>query len=156
MRPVIDHIHITVSDLTRAEKFYDKLLPILGFDFNNKEYDIVPEHEYRSIEYHDRNFSFGIVCPRREHADEKVSRRKPGAIHHLAFRAASREAVDKAYKKVLEIPAKIVHAPQYYPEYCEDYYAFFFKDSEGIEYEIVSFDRKKYFGKEVEYSEEIL
>lgn len=44
-----------------------------------------------------------------------------------------------------ELLAQIIHSPQYYPEYCSDYYALFFKDSEGIEYEIVSFDRGHYF-----------
>ena len=52
------------------------------------------------------------------------------------------------YLKIREIPAAIVHAPRYYPEYCPDYYAVFFKDSEGIEYEIVSFEREKYFQEE--------
>lgn len=27
LQPIIDHIDITVEDLTRAEKFYDRLLP---------------------------------------------------------------------------------------------------------------------------------
>lgn len=27
MRPMIDHMHITVAGLDRAESFYDKLLP---------------------------------------------------------------------------------------------------------------------------------
>ena len=35
-----------------------------------------------------------------------------------------------------ELPAQIIHSPQYYPEYCSDYYALFFKDSEGIEVSI--------------------
>ena len=42
-------------------------------------------------------------------------------------------------------PARILHAPRYWPEYCVDYYAFFFKDSEGIEYEVASFARDVYF-----------
>ena len=46
MKPMIDHIHITVTDLARAEVFYDKLLPLLGFDLSLKEYDEVPKHEY--------------------------------------------------------------------------------------------------------------
>lgn len=50
MRPVIDHIHITVEDIERAERFYDKLLPLLGFDLSLKEQDSVPEHEYRIVE----------------------------------------------------------------------------------------------------------
>jgi len=46
---------------------------------------------------------------------------------------------------VRRIPARILHAPRYWPEYCVDYYAFFFKDSEGIEYEVASFARDVYF-----------
>lgn len=46
--------------------------------------------------------------------------------------------------KIQELSVKIIH-PKYYPEYCSDYYVLFFKDSEKIEYEIVSFDRERYF-----------
>lgn len=28
MKPKIDHIHVTVADIKRAEAFYDQLLPI--------------------------------------------------------------------------------------------------------------------------------
>lgn len=145
MRPVIDHIHITVGDLDRAEGFYDKLLPMLGYDISLKEYDSVPEHEYRIVEYHNRWLSIGLVNQRQAYAQEKPSRRKAGALHHLAFHADSPEEVDFLYFKIKEIPAVIVHAPKYYPEYCPDYYAFFFRDPEGIEYEIVSFDWAGYF-----------
>lgn len=47
MQPAIDHIHITVSDLERTERFYDRFLPLLGFDLEPKETAQVPEHEYR-------------------------------------------------------------------------------------------------------------
>lgn len=147
MQPIIDHIHITVSDLRRAEKFYDKLLPLLGFDLKNKEFDEVPEHEYQIIEYHHRNFSFGLVNPRPVFSEDKISRRKPGALHHLAFFAESREEVDDLYRQISDIGARIVHKPQDYPEYCPDYYAFFFKDSEGIELEIAYFNRSGYFAE---------
>ncbi len=30
MKPIIEHINIAVWDLDRAEKFYDKLMPLLG------------------------------------------------------------------------------------------------------------------------------
>lgn len=133
MRPVIDHIHITVEDIERAERFYDKLLPLLGFDLSLKEQDSVPEHEYRIVEYHNHNFYIGLVNQRNAYKNEKLSRRKAGALHHLAFHADSPAEVDSLYSKIREIPAQIIHAPQYYPEYCPDYYALFFKDSEGIE-----------------------
>lgn len=147
MTPKIDHIDLTVTDLKRAEAFYDKLMPLLGFDPARKEYTQVPEHEYEIVEYHSGAFSLGLVSPRTAYAGDKVSRRRPGALHHLAFDAGSREAVDVLYDKVFAIPASIIHPPRFYPEYCGDYYAFFFKDTEGIELEIVHFDRERYFPK---------
>ena len=36
MEPVIDHVPVTVRDLRVAESFYDKLLPLLGFDLDRK------------------------------------------------------------------------------------------------------------------------
>lgn len=103
------------------------------------------EHEYRLIEYHSESLSIGLVNQRDAYKNEKVSRRKAGALHHLAFHAGSPEEVSDLYLKIKEIPAIIVHAPQYYPAYCSDYFAFFFKDSEGSGYEIISFARANYF-----------
>ena len=145
MKPPVDHIHITVEDLERAEKFYDRLLPLLGFDTKLKEADRVPGHEYKIIEYHHNLISIGLVNQRKACSREKPSRRKAGALHHLAFHAENREEVDAVYEEVRKLPTEIIHKPQYYPDYCPDYYAFFFKDSEGIEYEITSFDRDRYF-----------
>ena len=145
MKPRVDHIHITVEDLGRAEKFYDRLLPLLGFDTKLKEADRVPSHEYKIVEYHHNLISIGLVNQRKAYSREKPSRRKARALHHLAFHAENREEVDAVYEEVRKLPAEIVHKPQYYPDYCPDYYAFFFKDSEGIEYEVTSFDRDRYF-----------
>lgn len=151
IKPRIDHIHITVEDLERAERYYDRLLPLLGFDLSLKEHDHVPEHEYHIVEYHDRAFSIGLVNQREAYRGEKPSRRKAGALHHLAFRADGKAEVDALYEKIREIPQTVVvHAPRYYPEYAADYYAVFFKDPEGIEYEIVSLDREKYFPEQSE------
>lgn len=151
MKPLIDHIHITVEDIERAEIFYDQLLPLLGFDISLKEHDSVPEHEYKIVEYHNNLLSIGLVNQRAHYKLEKSSRRKAGALHHLAFHVDSPEEIDSLYMKIKAIPARIVHEPKYYPEYCEDYYALFFKDSEGIEYELVYFNRDKYFPKNGTY-----
>ncbi len=145
MKPVIDHIHMTVTDLDRAERFYDRLLPMLGFDLRHKAKDAVPGHEYEIVEYNHVSFSIGIVSPRKEYAMETVGRRKPGALHHLAFRVESSGEVDHLFERVATIPADIVHEPRLYPEYSADYYAFFFKDPEGIELEIVSLARERCF-----------
>lgn len=36
MEPIIDHIQITVKDMSIAVPFYDKLMPLLGFDIKSK------------------------------------------------------------------------------------------------------------------------
>jgi len=36
MTPIIDHTQITVKDLNIAENFYDKFLPVLGFDIKKR------------------------------------------------------------------------------------------------------------------------
>ena len=146
MPPVIDHIHITVKNLARAERWYDNFLPLLGFSLSDKETDRVPEHEYEIVEYSGPTLSVGLVNPRPGCGGQAVNRRRPGALHHLAFRVESPEEVDRLYEAVQKISGTVIlHPPQYYPEYCPDYYAVFFKDSEGIELEITAFDRPGYF-----------
>ncbi|WP_206082008.1 VOC family protein [Maribellus sediminis] len=137
MKPVIDHIQITVKDLDVAEKFYDAFFPILGFDISRKVKAFIPEHDFYVIEYSHELLAFAITSPREAFKNEEVHRRKPGALHHLAFRAESREEVDEAYRKLLEMKAVIVTPPKLYPEYSKTYYAVFFKDFENIKYEIV-------------------
>ena len=41
----------------------------------------------------------------------ELTRRKPGAFNHLAFKASSREAVDILYKGLKKIGAEIVTPP---------------------------------------------
>jgi len=137
MKPIIDHIQITVKDMKVAEEFYDKFLPILGFDINNKVGAMIEEHDFHVVEYTHNLLAFAITSPRKAFANDSVNRRKPGALHHLAFKAESRAEVDVAYKELLRIGAIIVSAPQLCPEYGEHYYAVYFKDLENIKYEIV-------------------
>lgn len=137
MQPVIDHIQITVKDLHEAEAFYDILMPILGYDLNLKSKGSVPAHEFDVIEYVHPKLTVGINSPRSVFKDEKVHRRKPGALHHLAFQAQNEQEVDNAYEQLLRSSANIVAPPQLYPQHGEYYYALFIKDPDGIKLEIV-------------------
>ena len=112
-------------------------MPILGFKLDYKFKGTVIEHEHDVVEYCHPLLLFAIVSPRKVFKDETIHRRKPGALHHLAFKAKSREEVDKLYQKIKEIGAVIVDPPKFYPQHGESYYALFFKDLEGIKYEIV-------------------
>jgi catechol 2,3-dioxygenase-like lactoylglutathione lyase family enzyme len=137
MKPIIDHIQITVRDLNVAAPFYDKMLTLLGFEVDRKVSATIEEHEFQVVEYLHPQLSFAITSPRRAFVDDVIHRRKPGALHHLAFRADSRAEVDRLHLELEAIGAQIVGGPKLWPEHGPDYYAVFFKDPEGIKYEIV-------------------
>jgi catechol 2,3-dioxygenase-like lactoylglutathione lyase family enzyme len=139
MEPIIDHIEITVRDMSVAVQFYDKLLPLLGFDLAKKSTARIEEHEKHVVSYEHPRLGLAITSPRRAFMEEAINRRKPGSLHHLAFRASTRAEVDRLHAEIKSIGATIVSAPREYPEYTPaGYYAFYFKDPEGIKYEIVS------------------
>jgi catechol 2,3-dioxygenase-like lactoylglutathione lyase family enzyme len=138
MEPIIDHIQITVKDMSVAVPFYDKLLPVLGFDIQKRVSALIEEHEFHVVEYTHPRLTFAITSPRSAFAGDTINRRKPGALHHLAFKAESRAEVDRLHRELNGIGAKIVSPPREYPEYTPPgYYALYFKDLEGIKYEIV-------------------
>lgn len=137
MEPIIDHIQITVKDLKVAERFYDKFLPIIGFDLKKKVNAFIKEHDFHVIEYTHDLLAFAITSPRETFKNDSINRRKPGALHHLAFKASTRQEVDKAYEDLVRIGANIVTRPKIHPEYSQNYYAVYFKDMENIKYEIV-------------------
>lgn len=139
MQPIVDHIQITVRDMSVAVPFYDKLLPLLGFNPQSKTSAVIDAHEFHVVEYSHPRMVFAITSPRRTFQDETIHRRRPGALHHLAFQAGSRAEVDRLHGELKLIGAVIVTPPRDYPEYTPPgYYALFFKDLEGIKYEIVT------------------
>jgi catechol 2,3-dioxygenase-like lactoylglutathione lyase family enzyme len=139
MEPVIDHIQITVKDLPVAVAFYDRLMPLLGFDPENRKSATISTHDFQVVEYTHPRLAFAITSPRQSFKNDSVHRRRPGSLHHLAFRVKSRDEVDELHRKVEAIGAVIVSPPREYPEYTPaGYYALFFKDLDGIKYEIVT------------------
>jgi catechol 2,3-dioxygenase-like lactoylglutathione lyase family enzyme len=138
VEPLVDHIEITVRDMAIAVPFYDRLLPLLGYDLAKRSEAVIEQHEKRVVSYEHPRLSFAITSPLKAFAGDTVNRRKPGALHHLAFRASSRTDVDRLYGELMIIGATIVDPPREYPEYTPaGYYALYFKDLEGIKYEIV-------------------
>lgn len=93
MKPIIDHIQITVKNMKIAEPFYDKLMPILGYSLTDKISAVIEEHDLYVVEYLNESFDFAICSPRTTFKSDTIHRRKPGAFHHMAFRANSRKEV---------------------------------------------------------------
>lgn len=139
MEPVVSHIEITVRDMAVALPFYDKLMPLLGYDLAQRSSTWIAAHEKHVVSYEHPRLGIAITSPREEFAHELVHRRRPGALHHLAFKVDSRADVDRLYEQLLGIGATVVIPPREFPEYTPPgYYALFFKDPDGIRYEIVT------------------
>ena len=137
MEPIVDHIQITVRDMAVAVPFYDRLMPVLGFDPARRSVGRVEAHDFDVVEYVHPRLTVGINSPRASLAGETVHRRRPGSLHHLAFRAESYAEVDAKYEELVALGVPIVSEPCYWPQHGKAYYAVFFKDLEGIKYEIV-------------------
>ncbi|MEQ7226289.1 VOC family protein [Enterococcus avium] len=136
----VDHLQVTVKNIDTAEVFYDGLMEALVFDLNKKINVYLEDLDMNVIEYLDQSYDFGICSPLKEYQEETIHRRKPGAVHHIAFQAPSRNEVNRIYQKVLELGAEILDEPQIFPQHGPNYYALFFNDPDGIKYEIVNND----------------
>ena len=58
-------------------------------------------------------------------------------VHHVAFEASSRDAVDRCWQWVLTQDVETESAPKEFPHYVAGYYAAFFYDPDGIKLEVV-------------------
>ena len=78
MEPIIDHIQITVKEMSIAVPFYDMLMPLLGFDIKSKTSAVIEEHEFHVVEYTHPLLAFAITSPRSTFQGDTINRRKPG------------------------------------------------------------------------------
>lgn len=148
MEPIVDHIQITVRDLDASAAFYDRLMPLLGYDPGRRTRARIDAHDFDVVEYAHPRLAFAISSPRPSVAGDPVHRRRPGALHHLAFRAGSREEVDRLHERVVALGAEVVEPPREYPEYVPPgYYAVFFKDPDGIKFEVVHARHAEYWAE---------
>lgn len=140
MEPIVSHIEITVRDMATAVPFYDKLLPLLGYDLSQRSSAVLEAHDKHVVSYEHPRLGIAITSPRRQFADQLVHRRRPGSLHHLAFKLETRAEVDRLYEELLRIGAEVDIPPREFPEFTPaGYYALFFKDPDGIKYELVTY-----------------
>jgi glyoxylase I family protein len=130
----IDHLDLVVTSLDQSLDFYRGLLEPLGYV---RLSEIVGERGERVV-YVGRIGGMGSVSLREAQSSAHAVPYDRYAIglHHLAFAAASRAAVDERAAWLRDRGAHIESGPQEY-DYTPGYYAVFFYDPDGIKLEIV-------------------
>jgi glyoxylase I family protein len=131
MHSGVHHVDLVVSSIERSLPFYRDLLGPLGF------------HRIGEVEGERGETIWYLSGPGAEvglreaqtESDEPYDRYRVG-LHHLAFEAASRAAVNERADWLRAQGAEIESGPQEYG-YMPGYYAVFFYDPDGIKLEIL-------------------
>ena len=121
----IAHVMITAGDFERARAFYGELLPFLG---------LRPVIDAPGMYYCvGGRTAFGVRAPAEEHGGERFEQGRVG-LHHVCFRARSREDVDRLHAFLVERGATVVHPPEEGP-WAPGYYSVLFEDPDGVRLE---------------------
>jgi len=130
----IDHLDLVVTSLEQSLDFYRGLLEPLGYV---RLSEIAGERGERVL-YIGRIGGMGSVSLREAQSDAHAVPydRYAVGLHHLAFTASSRAAVDERAAWLRGRGAQIESGPEEY-DYTPGYYAVFFYDPDAIKLEIV-------------------
>jgi catechol 2,3-dioxygenase-like lactoylglutathione lyase family enzyme len=118
-----DHIDLRVRDRARAQQFFSKVLPALGFtrDQSGSEWGAFDT----GVEEKPTEF-FGFT----EDANHRPNETR------IAFWADTPKEVDQVARAVRQAGGKNIEGPRIWPEYSPGYYALFFEDPDGNKLEV--------------------
>jgi len=140
----LSHIDLSVGEPDRSIPFYAAFFEALGFHrFRSDHPDFAGERPRRAAWFlaYPGGGIFGIeVRPASPGSRGKIHDRHAPGLHHLAFHAKSRDAVDEVYTRVMQSGGAILDPPADYSGrqgYSEGYYAAFFADPDGVKVEVV-------------------
>lgn len=128
----LNHVRFTVSDIPRAEAFYDPLLSFMGYELTEKS----AERLAWKMPSPAGNRQWVILSVASgEGRNREHDRYSPG-LHHFAWNADSRDEVERFYGLLLERGVEVLDPPAEY-SYEPGYYAVFFSDPDGLKLELV-------------------
>jgi len=127
----VHHVDLVVSSIERSLPFYRELLAPLGF---HRVGEVEGERGETIWYLSGPGSSIGLREAQRER-EQPLDRYEVG-LHHLAFEASSRGAVDERAAWLRSRGAEIESGPEEYG-YSPGYYAVFFYDPDGMKLEIV-------------------
>jgi catechol 2,3-dioxygenase-like lactoylglutathione lyase family enzyme len=126
---MLAHIGVNVQDLQRAKAYYDRLMPVLGFEPHLSAAD---QFAYRPMD--GRLIPAIFFYPALQ---ESTYSRHCTGLQHLAFLVPSRAVVHAVHTLVQELGSTIIQPPQEFLQYRPGYYAVFWHDPEGFMLEAV-------------------
>ena len=140
----IAHAILTVRDMAVSRPFYCELLAHLGLS------KIIDNEGY--LYFVGGRTAVGIRPAAPEVAQHRFDQQRCG-LHHLCFRARSREDVDSVHAMVARLGATIVHPPEDGP-WVPGYYSVLFEDPDGIRLEVNHVPGKGVFDQGARRSED--
>jgi lactoylglutathione lyase len=119
---MLSHVTVAVSDFDRALAFYEAVLTSIGLyrSFHSEDRQAA---SFRKP--HHRRPLFFVVKPFNGEAAE------PGNGPMVAFECATRQEVDEVHALALTLGAVDEGAPGLRPQYHDDYYGAYLRDTEG-------------------------
>jgi catechol 2,3-dioxygenase-like lactoylglutathione lyase family enzyme len=117
-----DHIDLRVKNREIAQRFYEQVLPAIGFNSDKSGEEC-------------GQFQPEGKTPAEFFAFEEKADHKPNA-NRIAFWAESRAVVDKVADVVRKAGGKNIEGPELCVEYSPGYYAVFFEDPDGNKLEV--------------------
>lgn len=118
---MLGHLGINVPDLDAAKRYYDALMPLVGFE---PFFHADDEFSYRPTD----NYP---AAPPGEYSCQR------SGLQHLAFIVKRRSLVHAVHDHVVHNGGSVTHAPQHFLQYPGRYYATFWYDPFGITLEAV-------------------
>jgi glyoxylase I family protein len=129
----IHHLDLVVSDVDRSKSFYSELLRGLGW---SGVLELEGERGETIWYLRAQDTWLGLRAKQSDAHAVPYDRYAVG-VHHVAFEASTRAAVDHCWEWVLTQDVETESAPKEFPHYGAGYYAAFFYDPDGIKLEIV-------------------
>ena len=126
---MLGHLGVNVPDLGAAKRYYDALMPLVGFE---PFFAAADEFSYRPAGGKPGTFLFFYPATQPgEYSSERTG------LQHLAFTVRRRSLVDDVHGHVAGSGSTVIHAPQHFPQYPGHYYATFWLDPFGVKLEAV-------------------
>jgi catechol 2,3-dioxygenase-like lactoylglutathione lyase family enzyme len=125
----LGHLGINVTDLDEARRYYDQLMPVLGYEPFLRHDD---EFAYRPANGKVGTYLFFYAA-----AEPTPYSAEATGLQHLAFMVPTRAAVDAALSVAEEAGSEVLHPPQDWPQYPPPYYAAFWHGPDGVMLEAV-------------------